>query len=113
MVFAEIGGAASIGAVFEDTDAIDVETPDDRPARGARRKGGAGNAGLGKQEIAKLGGALAANFLVRYDGDGCKLICHDREHALLGSGCDRRRLRLRRRLTIAAGSSARDPRRRS
>ena len=32
MIFAEIGGAASTGAVFEDADAIDVETPDDRPA---------------------------------------------------------------------------------
>src|SRR5258705_3137882 len=61
MVFAEIGGATSVVSVFEDTDAIDVETPDDRSARGARRKGGAGNAGLGKQQIAKLSGAVAAN----------------------------------------------------
>src|SRR5882672_1822094 len=104
MVFAEIGGAASIGAVFEYADAIDVETPDDRPARGPRRKGGAGNAGLGKQEIAKLGGALTANLFVRHHGDRCKLIGHDREHALLRRGRDRGWLwpHLRRRLTIAA-----------
>src|SRR3977135_2222252 len=106
MVLAEIGGAASVVAVFDDTDAIDVETPDDRPARGARRKGGAGNAGLGKEEVAKLGSALAANFLVRHHGDGCKLIGHDRQDALLRRGGDRRWLRLRRRLAIAPGNSA-------
>ena len=39
MVFAEIGGAASVGAVLDDADAIDVEAPDDRPARGAGREG--------------------------------------------------------------------------
>ena len=54
MIFAEIGGAAGAGAVFDDADAVDVEAADDRPARGARRKAGAGDAGLGEQEIAKL-----------------------------------------------------------
>src|SRR5437762_3043611 len=37
---------AGVVAVLHDADAIDVETPDDRPARGARRKGRAGNAGF-------------------------------------------------------------------
>ena len=46
MVFAEIGGAAGVVAVLHDADAIDVETPDDRPARGARRKGRSSNAGF-------------------------------------------------------------------
>jgi hypothetical protein len=54
MVFAEIGCAAGGYAVFENADAIDVETPDDWAAGRARRKAGSGNAGLGKQQIAKL-----------------------------------------------------------
>ncbi len=103
MVLAEVGGSVAADAVFEDADAIDVETPDDRPAGSAGREAGAGNAGLGKQEVAERSAARAADFLVR----------HHREHTLLRRGCDRRRLRLRRRLTIAAGSSAGDPRRRS
>ena len=57
MIFAEVRSAVAADAVFDDADAIDVETPDDRPARGARRKAGAGNAGLGKQEIAERGAA--------------------------------------------------------
>ncbi len=85
MVFAEIGSAAGVGAVFEDADAIDVETPDDRPARGAGREGGAGNAGFGEQEIAELGGALAADFLVRHHRDGRKLIGHDRAARPVGA----------------------------
>ena len=92
MVFAEIGGAASVDAVFEDADAIDVEAADDRPARGAGREGRAGNAGLGEQEIAKLGGALAADFFVRHHGDGCELIGDDR--AARPVGARRRRARL-------------------
>jgi hypothetical protein len=32
MILAEVGGAARAGAVLEDADAIDVETPDDRPS---------------------------------------------------------------------------------
>ena len=91
MVFAKIGSAASVDAVFDDADAIDVEAADDRPARSARRKGGAGNAGLGKEEIAKLGGALAADLLVRHHRDGCKLVGHDGQHALLRRGSGRRR----------------------
>ena len=93
MVLAEIGGAAGAGAVFDDADAIDVEAADDRPARGARREAGAGNAGLGEQEIAELGAALAADFLVRHDGDGCELIGHDRAarpaeaRRAAGAGC--------------------------
>ena len=57
MVFAKIGSAASVGAVFDDADAVDVEAADDRPARSAGCEAGAGDAGLGEQEIAKLGGA--------------------------------------------------------
>jgi hypothetical protein len=106
MIFTEIGGAAAVGAVFDDSDAIDIETPDDRPAGGPRRKARTGNAGLGKQEIAELGAALATDFLVRYYGDGCELIGHDRQHALLGRGSDRCRLRLRRALAVAGGSGA-------
>ena len=78
MVFAEIGCAAGGYAVFENADAIDVETPDDWAAGRARRKAGSGNAGLGKQQIAKLPPALTADFLVRHHRDGCKLIGHDR-----------------------------------
>src|SRR4029450_4657661 len=44
MVFAEIGSAAGVVAVLHDADAIDVETPDDRSARGTRRKGTPRNA---------------------------------------------------------------------
>jgi hypothetical protein len=106
MVFAEIGGAASVGAVLDDADAIDVEAPDDRPARGTGREAGAGDAGLGKQEIAELGGALAADFLVGHDGHGRELIRHDRQHALLGRGGDRCGLRLCRRLPVLAGRGA-------
>src|SRR6266851_2775692 len=36
VVFAEIGRASTGYAIFKDADAIDVETPDDRPARCAR-----------------------------------------------------------------------------
>ncbi len=110
MVFAKIGGAASVVAVFDDADAIDVEAPDDRPARGARREAGAGDAGLGEQEIAKLGGALAADFLVRHNRDGRELVGDDRQHALLrrGSGWCRRGLGFRCALARAAGRRAGD-----
>ena len=85
MVLAKIGSAASVGAVFDDADAVDVEAADDRPARrGAKLR--AGDAGLREQEIAKLGGALAADFLVRHHGDGRKLIGDDGQHALLRRG---------------------------
>ena len=113
MVFAQIGDAAGVGAVFEDADAIDVEAANDRPARGARRKGRAGNAGLGKQEIAQLGGALAANFVVRHHGDRCELIGDDRQHTLLGGSCDRRGLRFCRAFAVLAWRGAGDARRRS
>ena len=89
MVFAKIGSAAGVDAIFGDADAIDVETSNDRPARGARRKGRAGNTGLGKEEIAELGSAVAANFLVRHHGDGRKLIRDDGQHALLRRGSSR------------------------
>ena len=90
MILAEVGGAAAAGAVFDDADAIDVEAANDRPAGGARREAGAGDAGFGEQEIAERGGAGAAEFLVGHDGDGCELIGHDRQHALLGRGRGRR-----------------------
>jgi hypothetical protein len=111
MVFAKIGRAAGVGAIFRNADAVDVEAADDRPARGARRKGRTGDAGFGKQEIAKLGRALSANFLVRHHRDGRKLICDDRQHALLRRGSlrrgrGRRRCGFRRALAVAAGRGA-------
>ena len=51
----------------------------------------------------------AADFVVRHHGDRCELIGDDRQHARLRRCCDRRGLRLRRRLAIAAGDRARDP----
>jgi len=70
---------------------------------------------LGWELIATDGtrAALAADFLVRYHGDCCKLVGHHREYAPLRRGCDRRRLRLRGRRTIAAGNRACDARGRS
>ena len=115
MIFAEIGGSAAGDAVLKNADAIDVKTPDDRPARGAGSEARTGNAWLGKQEIAELSAALAADFLVRHHRDGCKLIGHDRQHALLRRSCGRRWLGLRRRRrgTIAIGDRAGDAHRRS
>ena len=52
--------------------------------RRARRR--AGDAGLGVQEIAERGAALAADFFVRHHGDGRELVGYDRQHALLGGG---------------------------
>ncbi len=46
MILAEVGDAAAAGAVLDDADAVAVEAPDDRPAGGARREAGAGDAGL-------------------------------------------------------------------
>ena len=77
------------------------------------REGRAGNAGFGEQEIAELGGARAADFLVRHHGDGCELVGHDRKHALLRCGSSRRRLWLWRALAIAAGSGPGDAHRRA
>ena len=71
-------------------------------------EGGAGNAGFGEQEIAELGGARAADFLVRHHGDGCELVRNDGKHALLKCGSSRRWLRLWRALAIAAGSGPGD-----
>ena len=88
MIFAEIGDAAAADAVLDDADAIDVEAADDRPAGGARREAGAGDARFGEQEIAERGAAGAAEFLVGHDGHGGELIGHDRQHALLGCGGD-------------------------
>jgi hypothetical protein len=117
VVFAEIGGSAAADAVFDDADPIDVEPPDDRPARGARREARTGYARLGKQEIAKLSATLAADFLVRHHRHRCKLIGYDRQHALLRRGCGRRRLGLRRwrgrRGAVAVGDDAGDARQRS
>src|SRR5438067_9384538 len=102
MILSKIGGAAGIDAIFDDSDPIDVEATNDRPARGAGRKGRAGDAWLGEQKIAKLGGALAADLLVRHYGDGCELVGHDRQHTLLWRGRDRRWRCLRRAVAVCA-----------
>ncbi|MGY3461027.1 hypothetical protein ACVWW5_006477 [Bradyrhizobium sp. LM3.4] len=86
MILAEVGGTTGIGAVLDDADAVDVETPDDRPAGGAGREARAGDARLGEQEIAELTAAFAADLLVRHDRDGGELVGHDRQHALLRCG---------------------------
>src|SRR4051794_27014843 len=103
MILAEVGGTAAADAVVDDTDAVDVETPDDRPARRARREAGAGDAGFGEQEIAERGAACTANFLIRHDGHSRKLIRHDRQYALLGRDSGGRRRSFRCALTAAAG----------
>ncbi len=102
VIFAQIRRAVGANSVLDDPDAIDVEAPDDRPAGRAGRKFRAGDAGLGKQQIAERPAALPADFLVRHYRDRGKLIRHDRKHALLGRGGGRRRLRLRRRRGIAS-----------
>ena len=92
MVFAKIGHAAAADAVFDNTDPVDVEAADDRPAGRARRKARSGHAGLGEQQIAERRLAAAADFLVRHHGDGGELIGDHRQDALLRRlfGGDRR-----------------------
>ena len=111
MILAEVGGAAAADAVLDDADAVVVEPPDDRPARRARREAGAGNARFGKQEIAERGAASAADFLVRHHGNSCKPVGDDGQHALLGRGRNRRRLRFARGLPGSGSDSARTARR--
>ena len=77
VILAEIRRAVAADAVLDDADAIDVEAPDDRPARRARRKARAGDAGLGEQEIAERAAALPADFLVGQHGHGRELVGHD------------------------------------
>ena len=49
--------------------------------------------GFENRRSPSVAAAGAADFLVRHHRDGCELIGHDGQHALLGRGRDRGRLR--------------------
>src|SRR5215211_5004705 len=117
MVFAEIGSATAARAVLNNADAVDVQPPDDRPAGRAGRKARSGDAGLGEQEIAECGAALAADLFIGHHGYRCELVGDNRQYALLGRGSGWRRLRLwlcpRGWSAITAASRRRDASRRA
>ena len=62
VVFAQVGRATAAHAIVDDADAVDVEAADDRPARCARRKARAGDAGFGEQHVAQRRAAGCAGF---------------------------------------------------
>ena len=81
VILAQLRHAACADAVLLDPHAIGIEAAHDRAAGRAGRKAGAGDAGLGEQQVAERPAAGALDFLAGDHGDGGELVGDDRQPA--------------------------------